>query len=79
MSFGSKVFLVLGSVLTLASPITVAIDVTVATDKPSYHPGEAMYISVTAYNPDPEDVMLYFASTLQAQYTFDGVLTSPQI
>lgn len=77
MSVDSKVLLALGSVLTVASPSALAIEVSVATDKPSYHPGEAIYISVTAYNPGPEDVMLYFGSTLQAQYTLDGVFTNP--
>lgn len=49
------------------------IDISVATDKETYLLGEDVTVFVTAYNPNPDPITLYFASSLQASYLMDGV------
>lgn len=49
------------------------VDITVATDKESYLLGEEVIVSITAYNPNPEPVTLYFGSSLLATYLMDDV------
>lgn len=50
-----------------------AVNISTITDKESYLLGEEVVVSVTAYNPDPNPVTLYFGSSLQASYLMDDV------
>lgn len=56
---------------SLAEATTV--DISVATDKPTYVLGEGVKVFVTAYNPNPLPVTLFFGSSVQASYLMDGV------
>jgi len=49
------------------------VEVSAETDKSTYLLGEVVTVFVTAYNPNPEPVTLYFGSSLEASYLMDGV------
>jgi hypothetical protein len=49
------------------------VNISTVTDKESYLLGEEVVVSVTAYNPDPNPVTLYFVSSLEASYLMDDV------
>ena len=49
------------------------VEVSITTDKPTYLLGEEVTVFVTAYNPNPEPVTLYFAESLKASYLMDGI------
>ena len=48
------------------------IQVGVWTDKPSYQYGDTIAITITAYNPAADTVVLHFGSVCQASYIFDN-------
>jgi hypothetical protein len=47
------------------------IQVGVWTDKPSYHYGDTIAITITAYNPTADTIVLQFSSTCQASFIID--------
>jgi len=49
------------------------VEVSVATDKATYLLGEDVTVFVTAYNPNPQPVTLFFGSALQRSYSIDGI------
>ena len=49
------------------------VEVSVTTDESTYLLGEEVTVFVTAYNPNPQAVTLYFGTTLEASYLMDGV------
>jgi len=49
------------------------IDISTLTNKDTYLLGEEVVVYVTAHNPGPEPVTLYFGSTLEASYLMDDV------
>jgi hypothetical protein len=53
------------------------VDLTVSTDKSAYQLGEYVTISVTAYNPNPEPVTLYFPNGPVATYIMGGTYNMP--
>ena len=68
-----KRFLVIVLFLIFAGELNASIvEISVATDKPIYQLGEYVTVSITAYNPTSETVILGFPTTLQASYLLDG-------
>ena len=49
------------------------IQVAVWTDKPSYVYGDTIGITITAFNPTPDTLVLIFATTCQVGYTIDNM------
>lgn len=73
MSKTKKKILMLGAFLIFGGMVHAStIDISAATNKPTYQLGEYVTISVTAYNPNPQPVTLYFSSSLQATYLIDN-------
>jgi len=67
----AKIILAVLSLLPVCAQATV-VDITVATDKPTYQLGEYVTVSVTAYNPNPEPVTLYFIDNSEVTYIMDN-------
>ena len=66
-----RVIVALFAAAVVGNPAHAAITVSVRTDKPKYHPGEALNILTQATNTDPNPVILYFPSTCQSQHHVD--------
>jgi len=49
------------------------VEISVETDKLTYLLDEEVVVSITAYNPNPDPVILYFGDTLHASYLMDDV------
>jgi len=49
------------------------VEISVDTDKLTYLLDEEVVVSITAYNPNPDPVILYFGDTLHASYLMDDV------
>ena len=47
------------------------VQVAMWTDKPSYHYGDTVAMTITAYNPSGDTVVLNFTSSCQVSYTID--------
>ncbi len=52
---------------------TTAVIISTVTDKDTYLLGEEVIVSITAYNPEPNPVTLYFGTSLQSSYLMDDV------
>lgn len=68
-----KVLEIAGLLVFLFAQNTCAtlIEITVDTDKDVYQLGNYVDIYVTAYNPNPEPVILNFSTSMQASYILD--------
>lgn len=49
------------------------VEISVETDKSTYLLDEEVVVSITAYNPNPDPVILYFGDALHASYLMDDV------
>jgi Intracellular proteinase inhibitor len=49
------------------------VEISVDTDKLTYLLDEEVVVSITAYNPNPDPVILYFGDALHASYLMDDV------
>jgi hypothetical protein len=67
-----KLSIIAGLLIVLSFSAHATLQITVNTDKDVYHLGEYVAISITAYNPNPQEVTLNFSGRL-ATYTIDDI------